>query len=65
MVTYVHYAGAPPDVAITPDAPFLVAGVAHGGWEDASSRGWFARAFWLALNGAFGSDQAGQPGNIP
>jgi hypothetical protein len=37
-------------------APFLVAGVAHGGWADDSNRGWFARAFWPALESYFGQD---------
>lgn len=55
VVTYVHYAGAPPDVADV-HANFLVAGVVHGGWGDDSSRAWFTRAFWPALQSYFGQD---------
>jgi hypothetical protein len=42
VVSYVHYVGAPPDVADV-HAPFLRGGVAAGGWADDSSRAWFAR----------------------
>ena len=65
LVTYIHYAGAPPDVNISPGTAFKVNGVTQGGWGDASTRGWFARALWQALNGAFGSDQVGMAGHIP
>ena len=55
VVTYVHYAGAPPDVADA-HAPFTVA-TASGvkGWGDAAPRAWFARAFWPALDAYFGT----------
>jgi hypothetical protein len=56
IVTYVHYAGAPPDVNAAPNTTFQVTGVPHGGWGDPSSRGWFARALWQALNTYFGAD---------
>ena len=50
VVTYINYVGNPPDVADV-RAPFLRAGVAAGGWGDDSSRAWFARAFWPAIQG--------------
>jgi hypothetical protein len=56
IATYVFYAGAPPDVDASPGIPFRRAGVDNGGWGEASSRGWFARALWLALNSYFGTD---------
>jgi hypothetical protein len=55
VVTYVHYAGAPPDVANV-HAPFLRGGVDNGAWGDDASRAWFARAFWPALQTYFGQD---------
>ena len=48
VVTYIHYVGAPPDVADV-HAPFQIAGVAAGGWGDDSTRAWFTRAFWPAI----------------
>jgi hypothetical protein len=54
LVTYVRYATAPPDVNAAPNVPFLVQGVPHGDWADPSSRGWFARALWQALDSYFG-----------
>jgi hypothetical protein len=55
VVTYIHYVGNPPDVADI-HAPFLRGGVAAGGWADDSSRAWFTRAFWPALQSYFGQD---------
>jgi len=65
VVTYVHYAGAPPDVVATPGMDFRVTGVPRGAWDDATPRAWFARALWQALNLSFTTDQAGQGGYIP
>ena len=56
VVTYVHYAGAPPDVSAAPDAPFQVAGAASGRLGGRQRRAWFARAFWPALDSYFGAD---------
>src|SRR4051812_5222395 len=58
VVTYLHYAGTPPDVA-DPHAPFAVAlaGGGSAGWGDAVPRAWFARAFWPALDRYFSVDQ--------
>jgi hypothetical protein len=55
VVTYIHYAGAPPDVANS-HAPFAVAltGGGAAGWGAAAPRAWFARAFWQALDSYFG-----------
>jgi hypothetical protein len=48
VVTYVHFVGNPPDVQDV-HAPFQRSGVAQGGWGDDSTRAWFARAFWPAI----------------
>jgi hypothetical protein len=49
LATFVHYAGAVPDFPDT-SAPFA-------GYDQASTRGWFARALWQALNSYFGARQ--------
>jgi hypothetical protein len=56
IVTYIKYAGAPPDVSIAPNTPFQVAspGRPVEGWGDAAPRGWFARTLWAALSVYFG-----------
>jgi hypothetical protein len=66
LVTYLHYVGAPPDVADT-HAPFAVAlaGGGTAGWADPAPRTWFARAFWPALDGYFGQDTPGSGGYVP
>ena len=58
VVTYVRYAGAPPDVATCARAIRRSRGVAAGGWGDPPPRGWFARAFWPALNSYLGAYHA-------
>src|SRR4051794_37238812 len=59
VVTYIHYAGAPPDVLDT-RARFAVASA--GGskdWGAPTPRAWFARAFWQALDRYFGVNHPG------
>jgi Divergent InlB B-repeat domain/S-layer homology domain len=57
IATYVHYAGA------LPDAPALTSPFAA--WDQASTRGWFARALWQALDAYFGSDRPDTGGFVP
>ena len=45
LATFVHYAGALPDVPA--DQPFAT-------WNQPANRGWFARALWQALDSYFG-----------
>jgi hypothetical protein len=45
LATFVHYAGALPDVP--EDQSFA-------GWFQSANRGWFARALWQALDSYFG-----------
>ena len=56
VVTYVHYAGAPPDVARRPRQLPGARRRGAEGWGDAAPRAWFARAFWPALDSYFGPD---------
>jgi hypothetical protein len=58
VVTYVHYAGVPPDVDATPGAAFAI-------WGEAAPRSWFARALWQALDSHFGRDEPGKGGYVP
>ncbi len=46
IVTYVRYAGAPPEVDAAPGQPSAI-------WGDPASRAWFARALWQALDATF------------
>jgi len=48
LATYVHYAGA------LPDAP---AGAPFAAWDRPSTRAWFARALWQALQSYYGPDR--------
>lgn len=51
IATYVHYAGALPDLAV---------GQAWGDWDRPATRAWFARALWQALVSHYGS-----PAQVP
>jgi len=44
LATYVHYVGGLPDVG---------SGASFPGWDQPSTRGWFARALWAALQTQF------------
>lgn len=52
LVTYIHYAGTPPDVADS-HATFPFGGVADQSWGANAPRGWFSRADWQALSSNF------------
>jgi hypothetical protein len=45
LATFVHYAGALPDVPTNQS---------FAEWNQAATRGWFARALWQALDSHFG-----------
>ena len=47
-----------------PDAP-TAGNVGFNNWNDPSSRGWFARTLWAAVNSYFSVDQPNQGGYIP
>jgi large repetitive protein len=47
-----------------PDGPVAGNG-GFGDWNSPSTRGWFARALWAAVNSYFGQDVAGMGGFIP
>ncbi len=57
IATFVHYAGAVPGSSNT--------GGDFDGWDQPSSRGWFARVLWQTLNSYFGADQPGSGGYLP
>ena len=44
LATYAHYVGGLPDVG---------AGASFAGWDQSSTRGWFARVLWAALQTQF------------
>ena len=54
LVTYAHYAGAPPDAPTTLDTPW-------GSFGDEATRGWFARALWQAYPEGQGTPIADVP----
>lgn len=47
IATYVHYAGALPDMPAADGQPFV-------GWDQPATRAWFARALWQALISHYG-----------
>jgi hypothetical protein len=47
-----------------PDGPTASNG-GFGDWNSPSTRGWFARALWAAVNSYFSVDQPNQGGYIP